>query len=447
LCADGKEAVVQRISGFFVTVMQRYLPDPWLFAIVLTLVVLLMGIGLTDSSALAMVRFWGEGFFNLLEFAMQMVLILVTGHVLVNTAVFKRALQAVAGRVQSAPSAIIIITAVAIVLCWLNWAVGLIGGALLAREMARQVRDLDYRLAIASSYTGFLVWHGGVSGSIPLLIATPDHFLVDEMGTIPISETIFARYNLFIAIALLVVLPVINRLMLGPPEKRFIVDPALLEEEVPERSSGTAASSPAEWLEKKPFLPWIIGIGGLIYLVQWFAGGGSLDLNIVIFIFLIAGIILHATPQSFLEALANAVRGTGGIILQFPFYAGIMGMMTASGLVAVIAGWFVAIATPTTLPFWSFISGGIVNFFVPSGGGQWAVQGPVQIEAAQQVGADLGKVAMGVAWGDAWTNMVQPFWLLPALAIAGLKARDVMGYCVMALIVSGIVIGVGLLLI
>lgn len=437
---------MQRISGFFVTVMQRYLPDPWLFAIALTIAVLLLGVGLTDSSALEMVGFWGDGLFGLLEFAMQMILILVTGHVLVNTVVFKRLLQAVAGLVQSASSAIIIITAAALILCWLNWAVGLIGGALLAREMAKQVNNLDYRLAIASSYTGFLVWHGGISGSVPLLIATPDHFLVDVMGTIPVSETIFTPYNLVISFALLLVIPIVNRMMLAPPDKRFVIDPALLEEEVPDQSSGTTASTPAEWLEKKPLLPWIIGVGGLIYLLQWFAGGGSLDLNTVIFIFLIVGIVLHATPQNYLEALANAVKGTGGIILQFPFYAGIMGMMTASGLVAIVAGWFVAIATPSTLPFWSFISAGIVNFFVPSGGGQWAVQGPIQIEAAQQIGADLGKVAMGVAWGDAWTNMVQPFWLLPALAIAGLKARDVMGYCVIAFIVSGIVVGMGLLL-
>jgi short-chain fatty acids transporter len=311
--------------------------------------------------------------------------------------------------------------------------------------MARQVRDLDYRLVIASAYSGFLVWHAGFSGSVPLVIATPGHFLEDAMGVIPASETIFAPYNLIIAGALLVAMPFINRMMLPPPEERVVVDPDTLDESEPAAEREDHASTPAEWLEKTPWLSGLVGIAGIIYLVIWFGGGGGLNLNIVILIFLIAGIILHVTPRSYLDSLRESVGASAGIILQFPFYAGVIGMMGESGLIGIIAGWFNAIATPGTLPFWAFVSGGIVNFFAPSGGGQWAIQGPVMVEAAQQIGADLGKTAMGVAWGDAWTNMVQPFWLLPALGIAGLKARDVMGYCVMALIVSGVIITAGLL--
>ena len=142
-----------------------------------------------------------------------------------------------------------------------------------------------------------------------------------------------------------------------------------------------------------------------------------------------------------------AVEGVGGILVQFPFYAGIMGMMAGSGLVAIISGWFVAISSETTLPLFTFLSAGFVNIFIPSGGGQWAVQGPVMIQAAQELGVDLPRIAMAVAWGDAWTNMIQPFWALPALAIAGLKARDIMGYLLMVLLVSGIVIPIGLLFI
>lgn len=316
---------------------------------------------------------------------------------------------------------------------------------MLATEMARQVRDLDYRLVIASAYSGFLVWHAGFSGSIPLVIATPGHFLEDAMGVIPASETIFAPYNLVIAGALLVVLPFVNRAMLPPPEERVVVDPEVLEESAAEDEQ-SRPSTPAEWLEKTPWLSVLVGVAGVIYLLVWFVGGGGLNLNIVILIFLIAGIIFHVTPRSYLDSLRESVGASAGIILQFPFYAGVIDMMGESGLIEVIASWFNAIATPETLPFWAFISGGIVNFFAPSGGGQWAIQGPVMVEAAQQIGADLGETAMGVAWGDAWTNMVQPFWLLPALGIAGLKARDVMGYRVMALIVSGVIITAGLLL-
>ncbi len=437
---------MQRLSGFFVAVMQRYLPDPWLFAIVLTFVVFLMGIGLTDSSALDMVGFWGEGLFGLLEFSMQMVLILVTGYVLARTRVVRSGLEAVARRAGGPASAIVITTVFATVASFIQWGFGLIIGALLAKEMARQVENLDYRLVIASAYSGFLVWHAGFSGSVPLVIATPGHFLEDAMGVIPASETIFAPYNLIIAGALLIVLPFVNRMMLPPIEERVVVDPETLDESGTGEEEQDHASTPAEWLESTPWLSGLVGIAGVIYLVTWFVGGGGLNLNIVILIFLIAGIILHVTPRRYLDSLRESVGASAGIILQFPFYAGVIGMMGESGLIGIIAGWFNAIATPETLPFWAFISGGIVNFFAPSGGGQWAIQGPVMVEAAQQIGADMGQVAMGVAWGDAWTNMVQPFWLLPALGIAGLKARDVMGYCVMALLVSGVIITAGLLL-
>ncbi|MEE2862128.1 MAG: TIGR00366 family protein, partial [Pseudomonadota bacterium] len=112
-----------------------------------------------------------------------------------------------------------------------------------------------------------------------------------------------------------------------------------------------------------------------------------------------------------------------------------------SGLAASLSEWFVSISTAQTLPFWSFIAAGIVNIFVPSGGGQWAVQAPVMLPAAQALGADLPRVAMAVAWGDAWTNLLQPFWALPMLGIAGLQAKDIMGFCVINLVVVGTVVG------
>jgi short-chain fatty acids transporter len=327
---------LQRLSGFFVALMQRYLPDPWLFAIVLTFVVFLMGIGLTDSSALEMVGFWGEGLFGLLEFSMQMVLILLTGYVLARTRVVKAALEAIARRAGGPASAIVITTIFATVASFIQWGFGLIIGALLATEMARQVRDLDYRLVIASAYSGFLVWHAGFSGSVPLVIATPGHFLEDAMGIIPVGETIFAPFNLIIAGALLVTLPFVNRAMLPPPEERVVVDPEVLEDSDREEDR-SRPSTPAEWLEKTPWLSGLVGVAGVIYLIMWFAGGGGLNLNIVILIFLIAGIILHVTPRSYLDSFRESVGASAGIILQFPFYAGVIGMMGESGLIEVIA--------------------------------------------------------------------------------------------------------------
>ncbi|RKJ27590.1 short-chain fatty acid transporter, partial [Butyricicoccus sp. 1XD8-22] len=184
----------------------------------------------------------------------------------------------------------------------------------------------------------------------------------------------------------------------------------------------------------------------VVYLIYHFATKGfALDLNIVNTIFIILGIILHGTPQRFLAAAQNAIKTTTGIVFQFPFYAGIMGMMTLSGLAGVFSVWFLSISNDFTFYLFTFFSAGLVNFFVPSGGGQWAVQAPIMLEAAQTMGADFAKTAMAVAWGDAWTNMIQPFWALPALAIAGLKAKDIMGFCLFVLIFTGIIISIGLL--
>ncbi len=186
---------------------------------------------------------------------------------------------------------------------------------------------------------------------------------------------------------------------------------------------------------------------GLVFVGYHFVTNGfDLNINIVNFIFLFLGILLHRTPRRFLETVGNGVKNAGGIIVQFPFYAGIMGMMVASGLSDKISLLFVSFATDYTLPIFTFLSAGLVNVFVPSGGGQWAVQGPIMIQAALEIGADTAKTAMAVAWGDAWTNMIQPFWALPVLAIAGLKIRDIMGFCVMILFFSFIPIAIGFLL-
>jgi short-chain fatty acids transporter len=229
-------------------------------------------------------------------------------------------------------------------------------------------------------------------------------------------------------------------------EQTITVDPALLEGDFQAATIEKEALTPADRLENSKFISLLIGVLGLVFLFYYFATNGfKLNLDIVNFLFLFLGILLHGTPKQFLDAVMNAVKGASGIIIQFPFYAGLMGLMTTSGLAAVISDWFIAISNEFTFPMLAFLSAGIVNFFVPSGGGQWAVQGPIMLDAATQLGASLPKTAMAVAWGDAWTNMIQPFWALPALAIAGLKAKDIMGYLVMVLVVSGVVISLGFL--
>ncbi|WP_096188071.1 short-chain fatty acid transporter [Evansella halocellulosilytica] len=425
--------------------MQRYLPDPFLFVIILTFVVFILGLLLTPSSPLEMVTFWGNGFWDLLTFAMQMVLILVTGYVLASSPLFKAFLQKLATLAKTPGQAIIYVTLVALIASWINWGFGLVIGALFAKELAKVVQKVDYRLLIASAYSGFIVWHGGFAGSIPLTIATEGHFTEDIIGVVSTSETIFAPFNLIIVAALFITVPILNRLMMNNKDV-IEVDRSLLEDPPNDAIAETKNLTPAERLENSKALSIVTGGMGLIFIGYYLSQNGfNLNLDIVNFIFLFLGILFHTTPRNFLNSVSNAVRNAGGIIVQFPFYAGIMGMMVTSGLAVEFSQWFVSISNDFTFPLFAFISAGIVNFFVPSGGGQWAVQAPIMLSAGAELGLSSAKTAMAVAWGDAWTNMIQPFWALPALAIAGLKARDIMGFCLFVLFLSGIVIGIGLL--
>lgn len=437
---------MKALTSFSTKLMQRYLPDPFLFVIILTFVVFILGLLLTPSNPMDMVVYWGEGFWDLLAFAMQMVLILVTGYVLASSPLFKRLLQKLATLAKSPGQAIVIVTLVALVASWINWGFGLVIGALFAKELAKKVTTVDYRLLIASAYSGFIVWHAGLAGSIPLTIATDGHFAQNLIGIIPTSETIFAPFNLIIVAALFITVPILNRFMMNSKEA-VTIDPKLLEEPPPADAGEKKEKTPALRLENSIALSMITGGLGLAFIIYYLANQGfNLNLNIVNFIFLFLGILFHMTPRNFLNSVANAVKNAGGIIVQFPFYAGIMGMMVASGLAVEFSNWFVAISTEFTFPLFAFISAGIVNFFVPSGGGQWAVQAPIMLQAGAELGVSHAKTAMAVAWGDAWTNMIQPFWALPALAIAGLNARDIMGFCIWVLFLSGAIIGVGLLL-
>ncbi|MDW7708828.1 MAG: short-chain fatty acid transporter [Deferrisomatales bacterium] len=431
---------MQSLTRFFVALVQKYLPDPFLFAAILTFVVYVGGLLLTDNGPYQMVQHWGNGFWNLLTFSMQMVLVLVTGHALAESPPIKKILRAIASLVTSPGGAIMMTCFVAAIASWINWGFGLVVGALLGREMARRVKGLDYRLIIACAYMGFLVWHAGLAGSIPLALNTPTDWSFQITNGIPVSQTIFAPFNLITAIFLILTLPILARLMMS--KDAVEVDPALLAEPdtvVP------PAKTPAEKIENSPVVSVLLAAGAAAFLIFHFGKGGSLNLNIVNFLFLFSGILLHGTPRRYITALYSAAKGSAGIILQFPFYAGIMGMMVSSGLAVIISQWFVNISTPFTFPFFAFLSAGVVNVFVPSGGGQWAVQGPIILPASAALGVDTARAAMAIAWGDAWTNMIQPFWALPALGIAGLNARDIMGYCLMALLYSGIIITIGLL--
>lgn len=447
----------KKLTNGCVTLVNRLLPDPFIFCIVLSVVVFLAAMPLTRQGPMDMINAWGAGVWGLLAFSMQMALVLVLGSAFANAPAIKIIVSKIASLAKNPTQAIIVVTFFSLIACWINWGFGLVVGAILAKELARQIDGVDYRLLIASAYSGFVIWHAGCSGSIPLALATPgrEALLAATGGAIsePISTslTIFAPYNLAMVLIIIVCLPFINAKMHPSHDLVVSVDKNLLVEEQEEYKIPV---TPAEKLENSVIMSAIIAIAGIIYLISYFAlNGFNLSLNIVNLIFLVLGILFHKTPINYVKAITTATKGAAGIILQFPFYSGIMTMMTAVSattglsLAAVISNGFVAISTPITFPLFTFLSAGVVNIFVPSGGGQWAVQGPIMMPAGAALGVSPALTGMGIAWGDAWTNMIQPFWALPALGIAGLSARDIMGYCLITLFFTGIVVCGGFLIV
>lgn len=452
-----KRGIIEGLAHASTMVMQKFLPDAYIFAVILTIIVFVASMIFTKQGFIGLVGHWGKGVWSLLAFSMQMVLVLVTGHVLALSPPFKKLLDHLSNIPKNPAQGIALVSIISYTACILNWGFGLIIGAIYAKEIARKVKGIDYRLLIASAYSGFVLWHAGFSGSVPLVIASGNLSATGGALTeaVPVTQTLFSSYNIFIVVGMWILLPIINVLMHPKSEEdTFVIDPNLIKEEVVVKKISKEEfknMTPAEKLENGCFVNYVLAVLGFAYIVYYFASSGKFDLtlDIVNLIFLMLGVLLHRTPRSLIDAFGEAAKGAAGIILQFPLYAGIMGMMTGANaetglsLAHVISNFFVHVSTVKTFPLFTFLSAGIVNLFVPSGGGQWVVQGPIMMPAGAEIGVDAAKVAMCIAYGDSWTNMIQPFWALPALGLAKLGARDIMGYTLIVLIVSGLVIGAG----
>ncbi len=446
--------MLRRLAAFFTLVMRSYLPDAYLFAILLTFLSVILALIFTPSGFMKVVTSWGDGIYGIIAFAFQMILILITGHALALTPAVNRVLMAIASIGSTPIKAGMTVALVGGVCSWLNWGFGLIVSGLLAVEIARRNREVDFPYLVAAGYSGFVVWHMGLSGSIPLVCATAksaQNFIEKATGAVvPVSDSIFQAFNLLPALIIILTMPLLYALIHPKAAEVKRISPEKLKEvesitvKIPLPPQATLAQR----IDHSYVINIIFGLLGVIYLYNHFSTKGfDLNLNIVIFIFFISGVLLHGKPVNYINAIATAIKGAGAIALQFPLYGGIQGIMIGTGLAKVIAGWFVAVSTAETFYMLQFWAGGIINVFVPSGGGQWAVQGPITIEAAKTMGIDMVRSAMMVAWGDQWTNMIQPFWALPLLGLAGLSARDVMGYTTMALLWSGAIMTVSALLI
>lgn len=430
------------------------MPDPYIFAVALTLLTGALALAFAPHRGIAEVLSgWYEGIFDIFAFALQMILVLVTGYALAASAPVRRALGALAKLPRTPKSAVALTFVASAVACWLNWGFGLVVAGLLARTIASRMR-IDFGWLVAAAYAGFVVWASGLSSSIALAQATPGSKLniVQALTgvVLPLRETIFTPFNLVPTIVLLVLLPFVFMALEPRGDDVVAGDVTKLATEDAERGvvpapakSGTLAAA----LERAWILNLVLAVAGIAYLaITWATRGFSLDINAVIFIFLIAGLLMHWRPIAYVNAINGAARITGPLLIQYPLYGGIMGIMTATGLAGVIASWFLTFSTTATLPFWSYAASIVLSLFVPSGGGHWAVQGPFVVPAAARLGASQSATAMAVAIGEEVANMIQPFWALPVLAIAGVALQRVMAFTVVVFFIAGIVFGASLLL-
>ncbi|MDK7181391.1 TIGR00366 family protein [Corynebacterium riegelii] len=420
-------------------VVQRYLPDAFVLAILLTFLVVLAALGLTDSTPVDVVNYWGEGFSKLFVFGMQMALVLLTGFVLALSPVVEKMLDKLTDIPNTPNQAYALTAVISFICCYLNWGLGLVVGALVAREMGKKVKGLHFPLVVAAAYSAEIV--RGPSSSIPVVMSTPDHFMYEEFGIIPVTETLYSWWNIVVTLLIFAAIVAFYAFIKVPQAQvvGFVetVDEKALEVDEPDKSE----MSFAERLDNSRVLLILLALLPLAYLVLHFADNGfDINLNTVILLFLTLALFAHRSVNHFLAAVQEAITSTRGIILQFPIYAGVAGIMSNSGLVEVFSNAFIGIANSATFPVITFLVAGLVNIFIPSGGGQWAIQGPVMLEAAQAIGADIPQTIMAFAWGDSWTNQIQPFWALPLLGVAGLNARSIMGYCLVWLFITGVII-------
>lgn len=460
-----------RLAKLIEKIFKLILPSPFTIAVILTFLSMIIAFWFNwdksedfESQCITILSYWEKGLWNpsLLVFAMQMILMLVLGHVLALSRPVNQAINFMTNFCSSTAKAAFFVCLLSLIVSLFNWGLGLIFGAIFARKVAENANKnkwkIHYPLIGASGYSGLMVWHGGLSGSAPVKAAEEGHlkslmgeiYSTEKLAALPdqltFAETVLSPMNLAVSISLLIVLPIVV-FVIGTKIKSKVceLNPIWIEE-IPTITNG------AEKLDHSKGLALIFGLGILSFaiykaiLLPQSINLSFINPNFINFFLLGLGILLHGNFYRFLQAIENAIGGASGILIQFPLYFGIMGIMKHSGIVVHLSDFFVGISSQESFPIFTFFSAGLVNIFIPSGGGQWAIQGPILIEASQQLGIDLGKNIMAMAYGDQITNMLQPFWALPLLGITGLKAKEILPYTLILMMVGVIIFIVGLLI-
>jgi len=439
--------LISSLSYFLTSFSQKFIPNSFVIALILTVFTFALALIFTNFGLFSLIQFWGNGFWELLSFAMQMCLIIFTGYIVAVSPLVSRFLNSLAGLPKGPKSSILLMVILSLSLSWIHWGFSIVGSAIMVKFIASK-QKVDYRLLVAAAYLGMgCTWHSGLSASAPLLVATPGHFLEKEIGLIPLSQTIFTSFNLlltgFIFLFLCFFVP-----QLHPKEEETITaDPLVLEKEKGSVIPKSSQKSFANLLDNSPFVGLFIGILGMIWLF-WFliSKKFEINLNALNFGFLFLGILLHLRPSSFLKAAEEAGKLIFGVILQFPFYAGMYGIIKSSGLAQIVGNWFIQISSQKTYPAIVYWYSGLVNYFVPSGGSKWAIEAPYILSAAKSLGVSNSKVVIAYAWGDMATDLIQPFWAIPLLSVAKIDFKDILGYEILIFLIYIVIVSLAFLL-
>lgn len=443
--ASDEPGTVGRAALAMTAWTERWIPDAFIFALAATVIVVVAALTWTPATAAQVVDAWGAGFWGLIPFTMQMSLIIITGHVLATSAPMRTVIRALAGWPQTPRGAVALVACFAMASSWFNWGFSLIFSAVLAREVARRVPHVDYRALAAASFLGLgSIWAQGLSGSAALQMASPGALppQIREIvagggvvpgGLIPFTHTIFLWQSL---VSVLVEVAVVTTVMwLATPPAGRARTAADLGVDLTDHEGPAPASRdlpPGAWLEHSMLLPiFVVALGGA-YLVRYFVRApdpiNAITIDIVNLAFLLLGILLHRTPARLMHAVQGATPAVWGVLLQFPFYAGIAAIITGTHLSRQLAALFVGVSNAATFPAVVAMYSAVLGVFVPSGGSKWVIEAPYVIAAAHELEVHLGWVVVAYDLGEALANLLQPFWMLPILGMLGLKARDVMGY-------------------
>jgi len=455
--------MITKLGEKFTHLFLKYMPDSFVFAIVLTLITALVAFFWLGSAPLEIIGSWYDGFFDLLSFGMQIVLILITGFSIALSPIIKKGIDTLTRYIRTPRQVYFFVVMIGVLMSMVSFG-WIVITCVLARELAIRIKGINYPFLIACVYFSLNSWVLGLSSSIPLLLNTENNYLIKAgilTKVIPTSYTLGSNLNIAMIVLLVFVAPIMM-LLLVPKKKNFkelndLIETKNATKEITIKEEASSLKLPfkslSDTLNNSKVLQIIIVLMGLTYIIFHFKTKGmDLNFNIMIFIFLIVGLLVHQTPMRYVISMKRASSNISGILFQYPFYAGIMGIMLYTGLGTKLADMLASIATIDTYPFYAYVTGGLVNFAIPSAGGEFAVVGPSILNAVNEIGAGLpeaeitamlSRASLSIAYGESLSNLLQPFYLLLVFPIMGkgikIQARDIMGYFVIPFLVFFII--------